>query len=41
MLMYELDIIISLGFPAYFLIIEEIIRWCAEQHIPVGCFKKT
>ena len=37
MLMYELDIIISLGFPAYFLIIEEIIRWCAEQHIPTGC----
>lgn len=36
MLMYELDIIISLGFPAYFLIIEEIIRWCAEQNIPVG-----
>ena len=30
LLMYELDVIISLGFSSYFLILEELIRWCTN-----------
>ncbi len=33
---YELDIIIGMGFPGYFLIVADFIKWAKEQNIPVG-----
>ena len=35
-LKFELDIIIQMGFPGYFLIVMDFIRWAKEQDIPVG-----
>ncbi|MGD8812445.1 MAG: DNA polymerase III subunit alpha [Thioalkalispiraceae bacterium] len=32
----ELDVIISMGFPGYFLIVADFIRWAKENGIPVG-----
>jgi len=32
----ELDVINSMGFSGYFLIVADFIRWAKEQHIPVG-----
>ena len=32
----ELDVIINMGFPGYFLIVADFIRWAKEQGIPVG-----
>ena len=32
----ELDIIINMGFPGYFLIVSDFIRWAKHQGIPVG-----
>lgn len=32
----ELDIIINMGFPGYFLIVSDFIRWAKQQQIPVG-----
>ncbi|MDX1549504.1 MAG: DNA polymerase III subunit alpha, partial [Lysobacter spongiicola] len=32
----ELDVIISMGFPGYFLIVADFINWGKEQGIPVG-----
>ncbi len=33
---YELDVIVDMNFPGYFLIVSEFIRWAREQGIPVG-----
>ncbi|HEY7774543.1 MAG TPA: DNA polymerase III subunit alpha [Marinagarivorans sp.] len=33
---FELDIIIQMGFPGYFLIVMDFIRWAKEHDIPVG-----
>lgn len=33
---YELDLIHSMGFSSYFLIVSDFIRWAKEQNIPVG-----
>jgi DNA polymerase III subunit alpha len=33
---FELDVIIKMGFPGYFLIVADFIRWAKEQGIPVG-----
>ncbi|NLY40746.1 MAG: DNA polymerase III subunit alpha [Desulfovibrionales bacterium] len=33
---FELDVIISKGFPAYFLIVQDFINWAKTQGIPVG-----
>ncbi len=33
---FELDIIIQMGFPGYFLIVMDFIQWAKEQRIPVG-----
>ena len=33
---FELDIIIQMGFPGYFLIVMDFIRWAKENGIPVG-----
>ena len=33
---FELDVIIQMGFPGYFLIVMDFIRWAKEQDIPVG-----
>ena len=33
---FELGIIIQMGFPGYFLIVADFIRWAKEQGIPVG-----
>ncbi len=33
---YELGIIESMGFPGYFLIVSDFIKWSKEQDIPVG-----
>ncbi|KGE04491.1 DNA polymerase III subunit alpha [Pseudohaliea rubra] len=33
---HELDTIIQMGFPGYFLIVMDFIRWAKEQGIPVG-----
>ncbi|MDO5652125.1 MAG: DNA polymerase III subunit alpha [Moraxella sp.] len=33
---YELDIIIGMGFPGYFLIVMDFIRWAKENDVPVG-----
>ena len=32
----ELDVITSMGFPGYFLIVADFIRWAKQQGIPVG-----
>lgn len=33
---FELDVIVQMGFPGYFLIVMDFIRWAREQGIPVG-----
>ncbi|GHT80050.1 hypothetical protein FACS1894130_10520 [Spirochaetia bacterium] len=33
---YELSVIISMGFPGYFLIVADFINWAKEHSIPVG-----
>ncbi|MBF0427339.1 MAG: DNA polymerase III subunit alpha [Magnetococcales bacterium] len=33
---YELDVIIQMGFPGYFLIVSDFIRWAKANGIPVG-----
>jgi len=33
---YELDVIIGMNFPGYFLIVSDFIRWSKENGIPVG-----
>jgi len=33
---YELDVIIQMGFPGYFLIVSDFIQWAKDQGIPVG-----
>ncbi len=33
---YELDMIVKTGFPGYFLIVSDFIRWSKEHGIPVG-----
>ena len=33
---YELDVIVGMGFPGYFLIVADFIKWAKEQGIPVG-----
>ncbi|MBF0624426.1 MAG: DNA polymerase III subunit alpha [Magnetococcales bacterium] len=33
---YELDVIGQMGFPGYFLIVSEFIRWAKQKKIPVG-----
>jgi len=33
---YELDIIVQMGFPGYFLIVADFIAWAKEHGIPVG-----
>lgn len=33
---YELDVIISMGFPDYFLLLEDVVSWCHKNSIPVG-----
>jgi DNA polymerase-3 subunit alpha len=33
---YEIDIIVGMGFPAYFLIVADFIKWAKENDIPVG-----
>ncbi|MCY4231167.1 MAG: DNA polymerase III subunit alpha [Alphaproteobacteria bacterium] len=33
---YELDVIVDMKFPGYFLIVSEFIRWAKDQGIPVG-----
>ncbi len=35
-LQYEVDIINQMGFPGYFLIVADFIKWAKEQGIPVG-----
>ncbi len=35
-LTFETDIIIQMGFPGYFLIVADFIKWAKEQDIPVG-----
>src|SRR6185437_3890776 len=35
-LAYELDVIVQMGFPGYFLIVAEFIQWSKAQGIPVG-----
>ncbi len=32
----ELDVIINMGFPGYFLIVADFIRWSKENQVPVG-----
>lgn len=32
----ELDVIIQMGFPGYFLIVADFIQWAKDQNIPVG-----
>lgn len=33
---YELDVIVEMGFPGYFLIVQEFINWAKDHGIPVG-----
>lgn len=33
---YELDVIVKMGFPGYFLIVSDFIKWAKEHNIPVG-----
>ncbi|MDR3362012.1 MAG: DNA polymerase III subunit alpha [Desulfovibrio sp.] len=35
-LQHELDVILSTGFPGYFLIVQEFIRWAKDKEVPVG-----
>ncbi|MEO1729151.1 MAG: DNA polymerase III subunit alpha [Pseudomonadota bacterium] len=35
-LQYEIDIIVKMGFPGYFLIVADFIQWAKDQGIPVG-----
>jgi DNA polymerase-3 subunit alpha len=35
-LAFELDVIISMGFPGYFLIVADFIQWAKDNGIPVG-----
>ncbi len=35
-LQFEIDTIIKMGFPGYFLIVAEFIRWAKENGVPVG-----
>ena len=35
-LAYEVDIIVKMGFPGYFLIVADFIKWAKENDIPVG-----
>ncbi|WP_095011166.1 DNA polymerase III subunit alpha [Tsuneonella mangrovi] len=33
---FEIDIIVGMGFPGYFLIVADFIKWAKDQDIPVG-----
>ena len=33
---YELDVIVEMGFPGYFLIVADFIKWAKDRDIPVG-----
>jgi DNA polymerase-3 subunit alpha len=33
---FELDVIIKMGFPGYFLIVSDFIKWAKDRNIPVG-----
>ncbi len=33
---YEVEVIVSMGFPGYFLIVQDFINWAKKQDIPVG-----
>lgn len=33
---YELDVIVSMGFPDYFLLLQDVVNWCHTNSIPVG-----
>ena len=33
---YEIDVIVGMGFPGYFLIVADFIKWAKERDIPVG-----
>ena len=33
---HELNVIVSMGFPGYFLIVQDFINWAKQQDIPVG-----
>lgn len=33
---FELDVILKMGFPGYFLIVADFIKWAKDQDIPVG-----
>jgi len=33
---FELDVIVQMGFPGYFLIVADFIKWAKDQDIPVG-----
>ncbi|MEQ8664507.1 MAG: DNA polymerase III subunit alpha [Rhodospirillales bacterium] len=35
-LAHELDVIVNMGFPGYFLIVADFIQWAKERDIPVG-----
>ena len=35
-LAYELEVILQMGFPGYFLIVSDFIRWAKKEGIPVG-----
>lgn len=35
-LKFEIDVIVKMGFPGYFLIVADFIRWSRENDIPVG-----
>ncbi len=35
-LTFELDVIVNMGFPGYFLIVADFIQWAKAQQIPVG-----
>lgn len=35
-LAFEIDVIVKMGFPGYFLIVADFIRWARENKIPVG-----
>ncbi|MEN3973864.1 DNA polymerase III subunit alpha [Emcibacter sp. SYSU 3D8] len=33
---FELDVIVNMGFPGYFLIVSDFIKWAKEHDVPVG-----
>ena len=35
-LKFELDVIVQMGFPGYFLIVSDFIKWAKDHNIPVG-----